>query len=193
MSNSNIGTDSSKYNEDFNSNGVIKGGAYFCNIDKDVELSNRIYERNIPSHELAPQFSMRAVSTKYSHFPIIDPRLPSQQVPIESKPVYNVGKVFNPGTAQSPWSGFASNIDGESSLRNQFFALQHCDQRDYVPPTQSDMYESVIPESSNEQTHPLLFKSEQFNNFNANPHDTGRNTFNNHTRQDIKNVKTCTK
>lgn len=175
----------------FNSNGVLKEGGYQCNINKDTELSDRIYERNVPSQTLAPQFSMRAVPTKYSHFPIVDPRPPAERVPIKNQPVYNVETVFNPGTAQAPWSGFSSNIDGESRLRNQFFALQHNDQRDYVPSTKSDMFESVIPVKQNEQSHPLLFKKEEFNKFNANPHETGQSQFNNHTRQDIKNIKKC--
>ena len=175
----------------FNQNGVLKNGCYYCNIDKDVELSNRIYERNIPSRPLQPQFSMRSVPTKYSHFPIVDPRAPSQMVSIEPQSTYDVETVFNPGTAQAPWAGFANNVDRESTLRNQFFALQNCDQRYYVPATSSDMYESIIPATSNMQNHPLLFKHETFNKFNANPYGTGKENFNNHTRQDLKNVKSC--
>ena len=175
----------------FNSNGVLKEGCYYCNVDKDVELSNRIYERNIPSQPLAPQFSMRSVPTKYSHFPIVDPRAPAQLVPIKPHSTYNVEKVFNPGTAQAPWSGFATAIDKESTLRNQFFALQSCDQRYYVPSTASDMYESIIPVTQDVQNHPLLFRQDKFERFNANPYGTGKELFNNHTRQDIKNVKKC--
>jgi hypothetical protein len=179
-------------NQSFNSNGVLQEGCYYCNIESDVELSNKIYERNVPSRPLAPQFSMRSVPTKYSHFPIVDPRPPAQLVPIKPHPTYNVETVFNPGTAQAPWSGFATSIDRESSLRNQFFALQKCDQREYVPSTASDMFESVIPVIQNTQTHPLLFKQEQFDKFDANPYGTGKKFFDNHTRQEIKNVKSCT-
>ena len=178
-------------NQVFNPNGVLKEGGYVCNIEKDVELSNRIYDRNIPSAPLAPQFSMRAASTKYSYFPVVDPRPPAQLVPIKAYPRYNVGEVFNPGNAQAPWSGYATSVDKESSLRNQFFALQHCDQRYYVPSTKSDMYESIVPVVPNKQNHPLLFKQEQFSKFNANPYGTGKSLFYNHTRQDIKNVKQC--
>ena len=177
--------------EAFNENGVLKNGCYYCNIEKDVELSNKIYERNIPSRPLQPQFSMRSVSTKFSYFPIVDPRTPAQLVPIEPQPTYDVETVFNPGTTQAPWAGFATNIDKESTLRNQFFALQNCDQRYYVPSTSSDLYESIIPVTNNVQKHPLLFKQQQFNKFNANPYGTGQELFNNHTRQDIKNVKKC--
>ena len=178
-------------NNPFNANGVLEKAFYRCNVNEDVELSTRIYDRNIPSQPLAPQFSMRPASTKYSFFPIVDPRTPAQLEPIKPHPTYSVGQVFNPGTAQAPWSGFASNIDTESTLRSQFFALQHCDQRDYVPSTASDLYESVVPVTQDVQNHPLLFKQEKFDGFNADPHGTAGGVFGNHTRQEVKNIKTC--
>ena len=36
--------------------------------------NSRIYERNIPSQPLQPYLDVRAVSTKYSFLPIVDPR-----------------------------------------------------------------------------------------------------------------------
>tara|TARA_A100001015_G_scaffold316153_1_gene429722 strand:- start:846 stop:1406 length:561 start_codon:yes stop_codon:yes gene_type:complete len=166
-----------------------QANSYLCKVEDDVVIGNSIYSRNVPSQPLAPQFSMRPVPTKYSHFPIVDPRPPAQLVSIEPLPTYNVEKVFNPGNAQAPWSGFATNIDKESTLRNQFFALQRCQQRYYVPSTASDMYDSVIPVTDNVQTHPLLFNTENFKKFNTNPYDTSKEVFNNHTRQDVKNIK----
>ena len=44
---------------------------------------------------LQPQFSLRPVSTKYAHFPIVDTQI-SNEIPIYKKP-YNVGLIFNPG------------------------------------------------------------------------------------------------
>ena len=99
---------------------------------RDVELSNRIAARNMPSRPLQPQFSMRPVSTKYALLPIIDRRAPAS-VPIHKEPTYSVENVFNPGDAQAPWSGFATNVNDESSLRGMFFALQNCEQKEYVP------------------------------------------------------------
>ena len=118
----------------------LVNGVYYCNPTKDTELSQRIAERNVPSRQLQPAFSIRPVSTKYSILPIVDAR-PKPLVEIERQPVYNVSTVFNPGNAQAPWSGFASNIDTESSFRRQFFALQSCEQSEYVPSTNSDMYQ----------------------------------------------------
>ena len=38
------------------------------------ETNERIYQRNIPSQGLQPYIDVRPVMTKYSYFPIVDPR-----------------------------------------------------------------------------------------------------------------------
>lgn len=169
--------------------GVIHGYKV-CNMDRNLELDNRIYQRNIPSSQLQPSFSMRPVSTKYDLMGIFDRRAPAT-VPLQHMPTYSVSQVFNPGTAQAPWSGFASNINTESSLRNQFFALQNCEQSQYVPSSMSDMYQQSGPlESSNQLPNPFhhLQREEQFADFNPNPCNLGRGVFMNHTRQQLKEL-----
>merc|ERR1712100_858658 len=99
--------------------GVING-IEICNLFRNEELNLRMAERNIPSNDLAPQFSMRPVSTKYSLLPVTDIR-PTSSVPINHLPTFNIQNTFNPGTAQAPWSGFSAKINDESTLRNQFF------------------------------------------------------------------------
>ena len=81
-----------------------------CVSDIHEQTNKRIYERNIPSHTLQPYIDVRPVMTKYSYFPIVDPRK-KISVPMEQLPTYNVNTVFNPGNSVSPWSGFASNIN----------------------------------------------------------------------------------
>ena len=103
----------------------IVDGVYYCGINRTQELNSRIAERNIPSSYLQPQFSMRPVSTKYALLPIVDRRAKSS-VPIKTTTTYNPKVTFNPGTAVAPWSGFVSNINKESELRNMYFALQRC-------------------------------------------------------------------
>ena len=44
--------------------GVVNG-MYQCNLDRSNELNERIYERNVPSSTLQPQFGIRPVATKY--------------------------------------------------------------------------------------------------------------------------------
>lgn len=166
---------------------------YYCNIETDQELNNRISRRNIPSAPLQPQFSIRPISTKYAFLPIVDHR-PQSNVPIIMTPTYNVENVFNPGNAQSPWSGFASNIHKESILRNQGFALQNNEQSVFVPSTNSELYNTPNLNKGNEtQPYPGLFAEEMFNPFNPNTYDLGKDYFNNFTRQQLLSSEPCTK
>ena len=165
--------------------GVVKGG-YYCQMDHNEELNARLADRNIPSAPLQPQFSIRPVSTKYAMMPLFD-RRPKPTVPIVAEPTYSVEKVFNPGSAQAPWSGFASNINEESSLRNQFFALQRCEQSQWVPSSRSDMYEVEVAGRREVQPFPGLFAEEKFDAFDPNICKTGGELWGNHTRQQLKN------
>lgn len=155
------------------------------------ELNKRVYQRNIPSAELQAQFSPRPVNTKYGFLPILDQRMPSQTA-ITVQPLYSVGAVFNPGSDQGPWSGYASHVNDESKLRNQFFGLQTAAQARYIPSSRSDLYQ--LPEFSSpevamrEQPFPGLFDSLPPTEFNPNPNPAvvGTRLFDNCTRQQIK-------
>jgi hypothetical protein len=153
-----------------------------------VDLNNqRIYDRNIPSQILQPYISVRPVMTKYSLMPIVDPRAPVK-VPMEQLPIYNQEQIFNPGTA-APWSGYSSNVNVESDLRNQIFALQKCSQSVYVPSSSSDLYQFGFKTTKQEvQPFPNLFANEQFNQFNPNPENVGHDVFYNSTRQQLKDA-----
>ena len=165
--------------------GVIDG-AYYCNQDRNMELNMRIAERNIPSASLEPQFSIRPVSTKYALLPIVD-RRPKPTVPINKISSYSVEKVFNPGSGQGPWSGFATNVNEESKLRNQFFALQNCEQAAWVPSSQSDLYRVKVGGRNEIQPFPRLFTTERFAPFEPNTDGLGKDLWSNHTRQQLKN------
>ena len=119
--------------------GVIPGLA-ICNVESDTRLSTRIAARNMPSVGLEPAFDPRPVSTKYTQLSIVD-SYPCATVKPATYQSYNVGDVFYPGTAKAPWQGFADKVNTESTLRNQFFALQDCQQSAYVPSTHSSMYD----------------------------------------------------
>ena len=168
--------------------GVVNG-AYICNQKRANELNERLSARNIPSHSLEPAFSVRPVQTKYTILPILD-QIPKSDVPLETYPKYNVANTFNPGSAQAPWSGFSSQINTESSLRNQFFALQKADQAYYIPSSTSSLYVDTMPVAPPSASHQALFNEENFNTFNPNPQIgvIGNNTFNNNTRIQIKNI-----
>lgn len=166
-------------------------GVYFCGNDRLNEINSRIYERNVPSQTLQAQFSIRPVSTKYDMMSIIDRRaIPT--VPIIKQPVYNIGQVFNPGNDEGTWSGYASNINDESKMKNLFFAHQACPQGTYIPDSTSDMYQVHIQTNENlQQPFPDLFTTPDLQAFNPNPYGIANNFFDNCTRQQIKGVKGC--
>jgi hypothetical protein len=132
--------------------------------------------------------------TKYSYFPIVDPRK-EISVPMEQMPTYNVNKVFNPGNTVSPWSGFASNINLESELRNQVYALQKCSQSVYVPNSSSDLYDYKFKTVTQPNPHQLLFQTDSFSQFNPNPDSktVGSGIFLNSTRVQVRDMtkQTC--
>jgi hypothetical protein len=153
------------------------------------ELNQRIAYRNMPSSPLQPQFDIRPQSSKYAKMPIVDRRENHQEL-IKVIPTYDIGVTFNPGSAQGPWSGFATNINNESRLRNQFYALQKgAGQSSFIPSKESDLYKHrPIPVTPSEQPFPDLFDKAQFTEFNPCPKGLGGNFFENCTRQQIKEL-----
>lgn len=166
-----------------------------CSVSKFQEEENRkLYSRNIPSQQLQPYLDVRPVMTKYSYLPIVDPRREINETLIQ-QPTYNTNAVFNPGNTQSPWSGFATNINTESELRNQIYALQRCSQSVYVPNSNSDLYSLNFETNMTQMPHNLLFKEESFNQFNPNPsvNKVGQGLFLNSTRVQVRDItkQTC--
>ena len=165
-----------------------------CSSQIRKETNSRIYDRNIPSQMLQPYLDVRPVLTKYSYFPIVDPRKPIN-VPMEQMPTYNVHKTFNPGNTTSPWSVFASSINTESELRNQVYSLQKCSQSVYVPESNSDMYNYKFQTISQPNPHELLFEQDSFASFNPNPNKdiVGSGIFYNNTRCQVRDLtkQTC--
>lgn len=154
-----------------------------CSIINE-ETNHRIYNRNIPSQPLQAYLNVRPVMTKYSLMPIVDPRR-KIVVPMVQNPTYNVETVFNPGNREAPWSGY--NVNEESILRNQIFALQKGSQKEYVPNSTSNLYQWTF-ENKNpvSQPHDLLFIEPKFNDFNPNQLNLGYSLFHNSTRAQLK-------
>lgn len=160
---------------------------YYNNMGKDNELNKRISSRNIPSANLQPHLSFRPVSTKYDILPIFD-RKEKPTVSIKQEPIYNTKTVFNPGTSKPPWSGFSNNINTESILRNQIFALQKCEQINYVPGQDSDLYNVSVIGHNVEQPFPRLFQETNLAEFNPNKYNVGQDFLHNNTRVQYKNI-----
>jgi hypothetical protein len=165
-----------------------------CNSKMQEQTNRRIYDRNIPSQMLQPYLDVRPVMTKYSYLPIVDPRR-RINVPLQQQPTYNVHNVFNPGNTTSPWSGFAANINKESELRNQIYALQKCSQAVYVPTSSSDLYQYKFHSTKQSNPHELLFQQDTFLPFNPNPEPDmlGSHIFLNNTRVQVRGMtkQTC--
>jgi hypothetical protein len=164
---------------------------------RENTMNSRTYNRNIPSQMLQPYLDARAVSTKYATLPIIDFRKPLT-VPLKQEATYNPSHTFNPGNDFGPWSGYASNVNHETELRGQIYAIQECGQSFYVPTSHSDLYKYSWQNTTNPiQPFPELFKDEKFNMFNPNPNPAiGFGLFNNATRQQVKDLTqptTCSK
>ena len=168
--------------------GVIDG-IYYCNMERVQQLSDRIYERNIPSEPLRPDISPRPQQTKFTILGKESPPQKDQGCPLtKTYPNYTPSKIFYPGDAQAPWYGFAANINTESSLRNQYFALQDCDQGKYIPSTNSDLYNVKVTSQPMPQPHPHLFRNEDFSPHQPNTCNIAKNLFHNHTHQQLKDL-----
>jgi flagellar basal body rod protein FlgC len=150
----------------------------------------RTYQRNIPSQQLQPYLDARPTMTKYAFLPIIDSRK-QVETPLIQQSTYNINTTFNPGNDKAPWSGYASNVNHESELRNQIYALQDCSQSKYVPSSDSSLYQVKWTNKTKvEQPFKTLFQTPNFApiNPNPNPDKIGFALFNNATRQQLKDL-----
>ena len=162
---------------------------------RQVVMNNRNYARNIPSQPLQPYLDSRPVLTKYSIMPIVDPRR-EINTPLIQQATYNQEQIYNPGNDYGPWSGFATNVNQESELRNQIFALQECSQATYVPNSNSSLYNINWKNQGNQVSQPFpdLFIKQSFSpsissSVSSSVNDNiGYALFNNATRQQLKNL-----
>ncbi len=134
-------------------------GILYGQFERVDELNERILGRFYPDMPLQPNIDVRSVPTKYAHFPVID-RIPIPNIPIFKAPYYSMETNFTPANCRGPIDGYLSNVNLESSLRNQFFALQRgAPQNEYIPSSQSDLYKVQMadPSKVDAQPYPGLF------------------------------------
>jgi len=174
-------------------NGVVNG-VYFCQNNRTTALSNRMYERNVPSEQLSMTYGPRPVPTRYVLMPMLDCRKPSK-VPCLKEPIYSTTKEFSPGNTL-PFDGYQNKIDVESKLKNIIFPMQKCGQSKYIPSSKSDLFNAQYLTRVNQPIHmtnQLLFHDPQFSAFNPNTCNTGGKFFNNYTRYQIRSLGTKNK
>ena len=154
------------------------------------ELNSRILSRVACDAPLQPNFDVRPVPTKYARFPVID-RVAQPKVGIVDRGDFRVGHNFAPTQSRGPVDGYFSQIDAESKLRNQFFALQRAPQAEYIPSSSSELYRVTMPSPSirEQQPHPGLFDTYKMDVLapvqNADP-KIGHKTFFNDTRVQLR-------
>lgn len=167
--------------------GVVRG-VYYCHDNRVQDLNVRIYDRNIPNVPLQANFEPRAVRTRQIQFPAFDCRSPAK-TPVIVRPNYNQYTQFNPGSS-APFSGWARHIDQDSRLKNKFMAHHKWTaQTEYIPSSKSDLYNDKTPQSAFlNQDRQLLFQEQSFEPHNPNPCNLGGDLFNNHIRQQLKEL-----
>lgn len=168
----------------------IPEGVYYGQNARVEELNERIESRHFPDLALAPNFDPRPTPTKRMQFPMVNMRaIPS--APIQEYANFSTKNNFYPGTQAAPPLGYAANVETEMRLRNQYFALQHCDQNVYVPSTESDLYKVQAVGRTVEQPYPYMFVTPVFENpaaiNNLNP-AVGGDMFYNNTRTQLRNT-----
>ena len=158
-----------------------------CNsVDTRSYINDRKFVRNIPSKSMANHYIGGPVPTRYINMPIIDCRKESN----EKKATYaryNQHAFFNPGS-KAPYEGYADNVDNESKLFNQIHPLQNCPQNTFIPDSKSELYNQHNYSNNMKIQFKHINKKEHFKPFNPNSCNLGTQFFNNHTRQQTKDL-----
>lgn len=144
--------------------GVQHDVVRYQNMERLQELDHRILSRFVPEGgPLPPNFGPRPAMTKYALFPMLDNRMPTT-IPIQ--PNYGQENTSFSPNENGPVAGFHRNVDIETELRNQVYALQkNEDQTAYVPSSTSDLYQvKPVPGigTGENPRHPLLFQQFAF-------------------------------
>jgi hypothetical protein len=139
----------------------------FYNNWRIDELNSRISSRIYPDLVIPQSISPRAIETRQTVLgKSTDPRNLDEVVAIGGYSVQasSIKDNFICGDSGEPqW--FLANIDTETILRNQTFALQKdCPQSTYMPSRDSELYRPTMPTNSTPvaQPFPLLFGRMRF-------------------------------
>ena len=177
------------YDNDKKMLGVPEGVSY-GQFERVNELNDRMTSRQFSDNPLQPNFDLRPESTKYARFPVLDKRAPLKEN-AQTYVNYKQSNNFNPGNDRAPVSGYFSNVDLETTLRNQSVALQHgANKGVFVPTSESELYKvHVVSHDTTPQPHPDLFLEQRFTNQvhpNLQNARIGNDKFNNHTRTQLR-------
>ena len=159
----------------------MKNTVEFNNLDNT--MNDNIYKRNLPSKTLESNFSNIPLGTRYTKYLINN----NYNFKLTNEMVYDSETTFFPGTSKPHFSGFSTNVDKESILRNQIYPLMKSDLHLWAPSSSSILYNET--ENVDKKLDSLLFKKDTFNQFNPNYNNNiGKDLFNNSTRVQLKNL-----
>ena len=137
----------------------------FYNHWRTDELNARLSSRIYPDMVIPQSISPRPDETRQTVLgKSVDPRVP--QTPIIGHPfeASSIHDNFICGDRGEP-NWFLANVDTETILRNQTFALQKgCVQSTYIPASDSELYRPTVPTIGTPmvQPHPHLFEKTRF-------------------------------
>ena len=156
------------------------------NLADVEEINSRIFRRNIPSNNNLKQYPITALSFRAT---------PTKYQTMEASMAQNSKNSIIDSSLHFSKPVQTFDVNDESYLRNQFFALQSCPQAYCIPDSTSELYNynvenNIKPDNVSAQ-YPHLLREESFGYFNPNPHTStvGFSVFNNHTRNQIKNIQ----
>lgn len=165
-------------------------GIIYGQNERVDEINNRILSRFNCDVPLQANCDIRPVPTKYARFPVID-RVAQPKIGIKDRGDFRLEEQFAPVQSRGPVDGYFSQVNVESSLRNQFFAIQSSPQAAYIPSSDSDLYKVSMAKPSITEPQPYmgLFDRYQMDILapvqNADP-NIGHKTFMNDTRVQMR-------
>lgn len=103
-------------------------------------MNSHILKRNESNIQHNVILSDIPQETRYRVFQLTENKsgIPS----LAQQPQFDLSDTFIPSTTKPPFVGFAKNIDIETNLRGQVYALQRGNQAVDIPGSKSDMYGS---------------------------------------------------
>ena len=157
------------------------------NEERVDELNDRIFSRNIGTHNPIMSFDPRSQTTSNTIFPGMNPLRPTEDNNcLKQSQYFNTHKHFLPGDKQ-PYSGFASQVRSENEL---ILNPSNCD-RAFIPNSNSDLFQEdhTLSTKVDISTHPLLNRTFVFQPRNMNPFNLGSQQFiQASTRTDVRNI-----
>jgi len=166
-----------------------------CNINN--QINNDIFKRNFPDKDLQPLYNPTPASTRYRKFPITNNNITaeltnSNKTKCKTYDNFSLETNFNPGSS-APINHYLQSIDLETLLRNQHNRSHKYNENCWVPSTNNNLYKDYnsynnsLPDGC---IDPYLVNNQQFCSFDPNldNKNIGFSSFNNHTRNQLKNL-----